>query len=131
MPTYEYRCGACNHAMEGFQSMSAKPVRKCPACGKLKLKRLIGVGAGIIFKGSGFYETDYGRSSDYKDKHKAEKDGGTKSEDKKSEGAGTKSESKAESSGSSESSSKSDSASKGESSSSGGKGEGTAKKKAE
>lgn len=59
--------------MEEFQSMSSKPLRKCPDCGKLKLKRLIGTGAGIIFKGSGFYETDY-RSDGYKKDAKAEKD---------------------------------------------------------
>ncbi|MAE61463.1 MAG: FmdB family transcriptional regulator [Planctomycetaceae bacterium] len=128
MPTYDYRCAACNHEMEAFQSMSAKPLRKCPECGKLKLKRLIGVGAGIIFKGSGFYETDYARSSDYKDKHKAEKDGGKKTDEKKSDsGSGTKSEAKAEGGGgakeSSDSSNKSDAAS-----SSGGKTEGKAKK---
>jgi len=73
MPTYDYLCEACGHAFEEFQSMSAKPLRKCPSCGKLKLKRLIGTGAGVIFKGSGFYETDY-RSDSYKKAAKAEKD---------------------------------------------------------
>jgi len=58
MPTYEYECQNCNHTFEEFQSMSAKPIKKCPLCGG-KVKRLIGTGAGIIFKGSGFYETDY------------------------------------------------------------------------
>ena len=61
MPTYEYECEACGHAFEEFQSMSAKPLKKCPKCSKNKLTRLIGAGAGIIFKGSGFYETDYKR----------------------------------------------------------------------
>ena len=61
MPTYEYECERCGHTMEAFQSMTDKPLRKCPKCGKLKLQRLIGAGAGIIFKGSGFYETDYKR----------------------------------------------------------------------
>ncbi len=65
MPTYEYQCGSCEHTMEAFQSITAKPLRKCPECGKLKLKRLLGTGAGLIFKGSGFYETDY-RSDSYK-----------------------------------------------------------------
>ncbi|MEZ6049362.1 MAG: FmdB family zinc ribbon protein [Planctomycetaceae bacterium] len=65
MPTYDYKCGACEHEWEVFQSIKAKPVRKCPECGKLKAKRQIGPGAGIIFKGSGFYQTDY-RSSSYK-----------------------------------------------------------------
>ncbi len=61
MPTYEYECEGCGHAFEEFQYMSDKPLRKCPKCGKMKLQRLIGSGAGIIFKGSGFYETDYKR----------------------------------------------------------------------
>lgn len=65
MPTYDYRCDNCDHELEVFQSITAKPLRKCPDCGKLKLKRLIGTGAGLIFKGSGFYETDY-RSDSYK-----------------------------------------------------------------
>jgi len=65
MPTYDYRCDACGHTLEIFHSMTAAPKRKCPACGQLKLKRAIGSGAGIIFKGSGFYETDY-RSDSYK-----------------------------------------------------------------
>ena len=58
MPTYDYECKDCQHAFEEFHSMSAKPVKKCPECGG-KVNRLIGTGAGIIFKGSGFYETDY------------------------------------------------------------------------
>lgn len=61
MPTYEYECEACGHKFEEFQSMSDKPLKKCPSCKKQKLQRLIGSGAGIIFKGSGFYETDYKR----------------------------------------------------------------------
>lgn len=64
MPTYDYQCGNCEHQWEEFQSITAKPIRKCPECGKLKARRMIGPGAGIIFKGSGFYETDY-RSSSY------------------------------------------------------------------
>src|SRR4051812_21287302 len=71
MPTYEYKCSACGHAFEQFQSMSAPPVKKCPQCGKSKVKRLLGTGAGIIFKGSGFYITDY-RDASYKEKAKAE-----------------------------------------------------------
>ena len=65
MPTYEYRCKACRHEFEEFQSMSAKSLTKCPACGKNALERLIGIGAAVMFKGSGFYETDY-RSESYK-----------------------------------------------------------------
>ena len=62
MPTYDYECKDCNHAFEEFHSMSAKPIKKCPECGG-KVKRLIGTGAGIIFKGSGFYETDYKKNN--------------------------------------------------------------------
>ena len=82
MPTYEYRCEACGHAFDEFQSITAAPLKKCPECGKPRLKRLIGTGAGIIFKGSGFYETDY-RSEGYKQAAKAEKEssGGEKSGD--------------------------------------------------
>lgn len=85
MPTYDYKCDNCDHLMEVFQSITAKPLRKCPECGKLKLKRLLGTGAGLIFKGSGFYETDY-RSESYKkgaDSEKAAKD--TKKSDSKKE----------------------------------------------
>lgn len=62
MPTYEYECRACAHAFETMHSMTAPVLRKCPKCGKLKLERLISGGAGVIFKGSGFYETDYKRN---------------------------------------------------------------------
>ena len=65
MPTYAYVCQNCHHEFDAFQSITAKPLRKCPACGQAALKRLIGSGAGIIFKGSGFYCTDY-RSDGYK-----------------------------------------------------------------
>lgn len=71
MPTYDYRCNACEHTFEEFQSFSDKPLKKCPKCGKQKLQRLFGTGAGIIFKGSGFYQTDY-RSESYKQAAKAE-----------------------------------------------------------
>src|SRR5438128_2267758 len=65
MPTYEYACDACGHKFEEFQSIKAKPVTVCPVCKKRKVKRLISAGAGFIFKGSGFYITDY-RSEGYK-----------------------------------------------------------------
>lgn len=65
MPTYDYKCDACEHKWEEFQSIKADPTKKCPSCGKLKAKRQIGGGAGLIFKGSGFYLTDY-RSDSYK-----------------------------------------------------------------
>lgn len=61
MPTYQYECSACDHVFEAMQSMVEKKLKKCPECGKSKLHRLIGGGSGIIFKGSGFYETDYKR----------------------------------------------------------------------
>ncbi len=72
MPTYEYACQACGHSFEQFQSITAGALKKCPGCGRLKLRRLIGAGAGVIFKGSGFYQTDY-RSDSYR--KAAEKDG--------------------------------------------------------
>ena len=65
MPTYDYVCEACNHAFELFQSIKAAAVKKCPFCGKSRARRLIGIGAGVIFKGSGFYATDY-RSDAYR-----------------------------------------------------------------
>ena len=71
MPTYDYQCDACDHTFEEFQLMSEKPLKKCPQCKKPKLRRLIGTGAAIIFKGSGFYQTDY-RSDSYKKAAKAE-----------------------------------------------------------
>jgi len=71
MPTYEYECTKCEHRFEKFQSMTEKHVKTCPAC-KGKVKRLIGGGGGILFKGSGFYQTDY-RSSSYQKKAESEK----------------------------------------------------------
>ena len=71
MPTYEYKCTACGHAFEQFQSITAAPVKRCPQCGKAKVKRLVSIGAGVIFKGSGFYITDY-RDASYKEKAKAD-----------------------------------------------------------
>jgi len=65
MPTYEYECDACGHTFEKFQPITSRPVRLCPQCGKRKVRRLLGMGAGVIFKGSGFYQTDY-RSESYK-----------------------------------------------------------------
>lgn len=68
MPTYSYVCDACSHEFDLTQRMSDDPVKKCPNCGKNKLRRLIGGGAGIIFKGSGFYITDYVRKSSGEEK---------------------------------------------------------------
>ena len=59
MPTYEYVCSRCGHELEAFQLMKDEPLKKCPACKKASLKRKVGRGAGLIFKGSGFYITDY------------------------------------------------------------------------
>jgi putative FmdB family regulatory protein len=87
MPTYDYQCKQCDHRWELFQSIKDKPIRKCPVCGKLKAQRMIGPGAGIIFRGSGFYQTDY-RSESYKKAAKAdsEKSSGGNG---KSEGSGS------------------------------------------
>ncbi|MDZ4687058.1 MAG: zinc ribbon domain-containing protein [Planctomycetaceae bacterium] len=89
MPTYDYTCDACEHAWEEFKSIKAAVTKKCPSCGKSKARRLISAGAGILFKGSGFYITDY-RSDSYKKSADA---------DKKSSGGETKSEAKSESKG--------------------------------
>lgn len=62
MPTYEYRCDACGSRFEEFQKMSDDPVETCPECGENEAERLMSAGAGLVFKGSGFYETDYRRS---------------------------------------------------------------------
>src|SRR6478672_1875048 len=70
MPTYDYKCDACEHGFEEFQAMKDEPLKKCPRCKKNKLRRLIGTGAAILFKGSGFYQTDY-RSESYKTAAKA------------------------------------------------------------
>ena len=85
MPTYEYVCKQCEHEFEQFQSITAKPSRKCPECGKMKLQRLIGAGAGIIFKGSGFYQTDY-RSESYKQGKKSETKSSTDKDTTKKKG---------------------------------------------
>src|SRR5207248_4919979 len=75
MPTYEYHCDACEHNFDEFQSINDKALKKCPKCGKPKLRRVFGPGAAVIFKGSGFYQTDY-RSESYKSAAKADAEGG-------------------------------------------------------
>ncbi len=75
MPTYDYVCRQCGHEFELFQTISARVKRKCPKCGMRKLERLIGTGSGVIFKGSGFYQTDY-RSDAYNKAAKAERGDG-------------------------------------------------------
>lgn len=72
MPTYDYECDACDHTFELFQSIKEPVKKKCPACGKMKLRRLFGTGAALLFKGSGFYTTDY-RSDSYKKAAEADK----------------------------------------------------------
>jgi putative FmdB family regulatory protein len=79
MPTYEYACEACGHHFDLFQPIKEAVRRKCPACGRLKLRRLIGTGAAVLFRGSGFYQTDY-RSADYRREAKADKDGSASKE---------------------------------------------------
>lgn len=71
MPTYEYACTDCAHQFEEFQSITAAPLRECPKCGRRTLRRLIGTGGGVLFRGSGFYQTDY-RSESYKKAAEAE-----------------------------------------------------------
>lgn len=100
MPTYDYVCDGCGHAFELFQSMTDNAKTTCPKCRKRKLRRLIGAGAALVFKGSGFYKTDY-RSESYKKGAAADsaassgakdgaKDGAKKSEGKGSSGGGGK-----------------------------------------
>jgi len=84
MPTYEYHCDACEHNFDEFQSINDKPLKKCPKCGKPKLRRVFGAGAAIIFKGSGFYQTDY-RSESYKAAAKADQES-SKSDKSSSDG---------------------------------------------
>ena len=99
MPTYEYECDHCGHSFELFQMMSESAKRKCPERGRLKLRRLFGSGAAIVFKGSGFYQTDY-RSESYKKAAKAEKEKakGSSGDSAKSAGSSKSESSKSESS---------------------------------
>ncbi|HET6430272.1 MAG TPA: zinc ribbon domain-containing protein [Phycisphaerae bacterium] len=98
MPTYDYVCDACGHEFEQFQSITAAVLRKCPQCSKRKLRRLIGAGAGVIFKGNGFYQTDY-RSDSYRQSAEKDKPPSSTGSDKSDKPAKseTKSETKSES----------------------------------
>jgi putative FmdB family regulatory protein len=84
MPTYDYVCDGCGHAFELFQSMTDSVKKTCPKCKKKKLRRLIGAGGAIVFKGSGFYKTDY-RSESYKKGAAADSGGKSESGSKKSD----------------------------------------------
>lgn len=88
MPTYDYECDACGHEFELFQGINDPVQRKCPDCGKLKLRRLFGTGAAVVFKGSGFYQTDY-RSDSYKKAAAKDKPSGD-GDSKKSDGDASK-----------------------------------------
>lgn len=89
MPTYEYACDACHHEFEEFQSITAERLTRCPKCGRKKLRRLLGTGGGIIFKGSGFYQTDY-RSESYKTAAESEKKAAVGDTSSTTAGAGAK-----------------------------------------
>lgn len=97
MPTYDYECDACGHEFELFQSISDPVKRKCPKCGKLKLRRLFGAGAAVVFKGSGFYQTDY-RSESYKKAAEKDKQSAKKASESKSSDQGGKGDKKSSSS---------------------------------
>jgi putative FmdB family regulatory protein len=88
MPTYDYVCDGCGHAFELFQSMTDEVKKSCPKCKKKKLRRLIGTGGAIVFKGSGFYKTDY-RSESYKKGAAADSGGGKSDSGKKSDSGNT------------------------------------------
>jgi putative FmdB family regulatory protein len=98
MPTYDYVCDACGHEFEEFQSITEPVLRKCPECKKLKLRRLFGTGAAVVFKGSGFYQTDY-RSESYKsgaEKDKPKSESSEKSDKSDSKSTEKKTETKKE-----------------------------------
>ena len=97
MPTYDYRCEGCGHELAVFHGITEDALKKCPKCHEDRLRRLIGAGAGIIFKGSGFYETDYkrsrstsksdgeGKSSESKSKPEKKKESSSSGDSKKSD----------------------------------------------
>ena len=96
MPTYDYECDACEHKFELYQGINDSKKKKCPECGRLRLRRLLGTGAAVVFKGSGFYQTDY-RSDSYKKAAAADKPADKKSSSEGSSSSSSKSESKSSS----------------------------------
>jgi putative FmdB family regulatory protein len=108
MPTYDYLCDACGHSWELFQKISDDPIKDCPECNRKKARRLFGTGAAVVFKGSGFYQTDY-RSDSYKKRAEAEKSTSGESSDSSAKSA----DSKPEKAANSEPGSKSDAKSSG------------------
>ncbi|MCY3773356.1 MAG: zinc ribbon domain-containing protein [Gemmatimonadetes bacterium] len=100
MPTYQYRCNKCRHEFSEFQSITADPLSTCPECGGA-VKRLISGGAGFLFKGDGFYTTDY-RSENYKQAEKADRESSSSKSDGGSDGS--KSDAKSSGGGSSDAS---------------------------
>ena len=110
MPTYQYRCNECSHEFSEFQSITAEPLSACPECGGA-VQRLISGGAGFLFKGEGFYTTDY-RSENYKKAEKADTESASsRSDGSKSNGAGSSDASGSGDKSKSEASSKADSSS--------------------
>ena len=98
MPTYEYHCDGCQHHFDEFQSITERPLRKCPKCRKRKLRRIFGTGAAVLFKGAGFYQTDY-RSESYKAAAKAEQEAAKPATAEKTVTNGTASEGASEKTG--------------------------------
>jgi putative FmdB family regulatory protein len=88
MPTYDYVCKTCEHGFEHFQGIHEPLLRKCPSCGRRSLQRLIGAGAGVLFRGSGFYETDYKRSGSSGSRPEHGKGGKAKGDASPNEGDG-------------------------------------------
>ncbi|MEE9206791.1 MAG: zinc ribbon domain-containing protein [Gemmatimonadota bacterium] len=96
MPTYEYECDQCDHAFEAFQRISDEPIRVCPECGKRKVRRLISSGGGIVFKGPGFYATDYRKTpqADTSSKSDSSKSDSSKSDSSAGDASGADSKPK-------------------------------------
>ena len=90
MPTYDYECNSCGHGFELFQTISESLRKKCPQCGKLQLRRLFGTGGAVVFKGSGFYQTDYRSESYKKGADAAKKASSTSDKDKSHDGKSVK-----------------------------------------